>query len=70
MFFVLSRKKLCSYFIAIGMVAILLSVSSYNKNEQVVETGANVQNKNTIISNVENEIDGINCVKNEENKLK
>lgn len=70
MFFVLNRKKLCSYFIALGTVAILLSVSSYNKNEQIVETRANLHNKNIITSNVENEINGINCEENEENKLK
>lgn len=70
MFFVLSKKKLCSYLVALGTVAILLSVSSYNKNELIVETKANIQTKNEIVSNIQNEIDSINYEKNEENKLK
>lgn len=70
MFFVLSKKKLCSYLVALGTVAILLSVSSYDKNELIVETKANIQTKNEIVSNIQNEIDSINYEKNEENKLK
>ena len=70
MFFVLSQKKLCSYLVALGTVAILLSVSSYDKNELIVETKANIQTKNEIVSNIQNEIDSINYEKNEENKLK
>lgn len=70
MFFVLSKKKLCSYLVALGTVAILLSVSSYDKNEMIVETKANIQTKNEIVSNIQNEIDSINYEKNEENKLK
>ena len=60
MFFVLSKKKLCSYLVALGTVAILLSVSSYDKNELIVETKANIQTKNEIVSNIQNEIDSIN----------
>ena len=70
MFFVLSRKKLSSYLVALGTIAILLSVSKYNKDDKVVETGANVQVNNEVVSNIQNEINGINCEKNEENKLK
>lgn len=70
MFFVLSKKKLCSYLVALGTVAILLSVSSYDRNELIVETKANIQTKNEIVSNIQNEIDSINYEKNEENKLK
>ena len=70
MFFVLSKKKLCSYLVALGTVAILLSVSSYDKNELIVETKANIQTKNEIVSNIQNEIDSINYEKIEENKLK
>mgnify|MGYP004505333423 CR=1 FL=1 len=70
MFFVLSKKKLCSYLVALGTVAILLSVSSCDKNELIVETKANIQTKNEIVSNIQNEIDSINYEKNEENKLK
>lgn len=61
MFFVLSRKKLCSYFIAIGTVAILLSVSKYNEREKTIETATNLQ--------TQNEINGINYIENEENIL-
>ena len=63
MFFVLSKKKLCSYLVALGTVAILLSVSSYDKNELIVETKANIQTKNEIVSNIQNEIDSINYEK-------
>ena len=61
MFFVLSRKKLCSYFIAIGTVAILLSVSKYSEREKTIETATNLQ--------TQNEINGINYIENEENIL-
>ena len=59
MFFVFSRKKICSYFLAMGMVAILLSVSNFQKYEETVQTSSNVQNKNIINS--------INYIENEEN---
>ncbi len=59
MFFVFSRKKICSYFLAMGMVAILLSVSNFQKDEETVQTSSNVQNKNIINS--------INYIENEEN---
>lgn len=59
MFFVFSRKKICSYFLAMGMVAILLSASNFQKDEETVQTSSNVQNKNIINS--------INYIENEEN---
>lgn len=59
MFFVFSRKKICSYFLAMGMVAILLSVSNFQKDEETVQTSSNVQNKNIINS--------INYIENEKN---
>ena len=59
MFFFFSRKKICSYFLAMGMVAILLSVSNFQKDEETVQTSSNVQNKNIINS--------INYIENEEN---
>ena len=59
MFFVFSRKKICSYFLAMGMVAILLSVANFQKDEETVQTSSNMQNKNIINS--------INYIENEEN---
>lgn len=56
MFFVLSRKKMCSYLIAIGTVAILFSVAGEKRNEKLVETSANIYENNSI-----------NYIENEEN---